>query len=56
MVETQTGDPMSGLWVIMVAAVLGGALAWPLKRAVRREDATTGSEVTESATAPSDNR
>lgn len=38
MVESRTGDPMSGLWVICAVAVIGGVLAWPLSRAVRRED------------------
>lgn len=42
MVESRTGDPMSGLWVIAAVAVIGGLTAWPLARAVRREDRKTG--------------
>ncbi|MGP5082611.1 MFS transporter [Corynebacterium variabile] len=37
-VESKTGDPMSGLWVIAAVAVIGGLLAVPLSRALRRED------------------
>jgi len=37
-VESKTGDPMSGLWVIAAVAVIGGLLAVPLSRTLRSED------------------